>query len=104
VCAYSSTNAVAIVTSDRMIRLLVSMFIEAQRQMAETTTRPEANMNGLRAWYPPQKRDATVAEIIARTISRFLYLTQSRLSDVQIKPLKTAGRWPQPVLGGVFMR
>jgi hypothetical protein len=63
---------VAIVTSDRMVRLLVSMFIEALRQMAETRTRPEANMNGLRAWYPPQKKDAAVAEIKARRISRFL--------------------------------
>jgi hypothetical protein len=80
------------------------MFVEAQMQIAETTTRPEANMTGLRAWYPPQKKDTTVAEIRARTITRFLYLTYSRLSDLQIKPLKTDGRWNPGRFKGVFMR
>jgi hypothetical protein len=80
------------------------MFIEAQRQMAETVTRPEANMTGLRAWYPPQKKDATVTEIRARTINRFWYLTHSRLSDLQIKPLKAAGRWNPGRCEGVFIR
>ena len=71
-CAYSSTTAKAMVTKDKVTRLLVSIYNEEQRQIIETKKRPERNMKGLKRWYPPQKKDTIVAEINVRTINRFL--------------------------------
>ena len=71
-CAYSSTTANATVTQDKVRRLLVSICSEEKRQMIETKKRPERNMKGFRVWYPPQKKDAVVAEINARMMNRFL--------------------------------
>jgi hypothetical protein len=52
-------------------RLLVSIVNEEKRQITEMRTRPEMNMSGVKAWYPPQKKDTIVAEINARTINGF---------------------------------
>ena len=59
------------VTTDRATRLLVSICSEAKRQITEMMTRPERNMTGFNVGYPPQKKDANVAEISARTIKGF---------------------------------
>ncbi|GAG28160.1 unnamed protein product [marine sediment metagenome] len=70
-CAYSSTNANAIVTTDNVTRLLVSIYNEETRQMTEIRTRPERNIKGFKVWYPPQKKETIVAEINVRTINGF---------------------------------
>jgi hypothetical protein len=64
-------------TMAKVARLLVSMYEEDQRQITDTRERPERNNSGIRAWYPPQRKDATVAQINARTINGFLSFTVS---------------------------
>lgn len=64
-------------TMAKVERLLVSRYKEDQRQITDTRERPERNNRGIRAWYPPQRKDATVAQINARTINGFLLFTVS---------------------------
>jgi hypothetical protein len=78
VCAYSSTAASTMDAMVKVTRLLVSMYKEDQRQITDTRERPERNNKGIRAWYPPQNKDTTVAQIKAKTISRFLLFTVSK--------------------------
>jgi hypothetical protein len=61
----------------KVTRLLDSMYKEDHKQITDTRERPERNNIGISVWYPPQKKDTTVAHINAETMNKFLLFTVS---------------------------